>query len=149
MKETKKKEVLVNGAISPEFIAQSISKHASKKNIGAHDIFLGQVRADEINGKQVAGINYSSYKEMAENTFHIIRESAFHKFDLICMHIHHSYGLVKAGEICLFVFVSSKHRKVAFEACQWIVEEIKTKVPIWGQEIFDDNSFQWKENLKN
>ena len=62
------------------------------------------------------------------------------------MHIYHSKGEVKAGEICLFVFVSSKHRQMAFNACREIVEEIKKNVPIWGQEILEDNSFVWKEN---
>jgi molybdopterin synthase catalytic subunit len=62
------------------------------------------------------------------------------------MHIYHSLGVVKAGEICLFVFVSSKHRKVAFEACGDIVEQIKAMTPIWGKEIFVDDSFVWKEN---
>jgi molybdopterin synthase catalytic subunit len=62
------------------------------------------------------------------------------------MHIYHSLGLVKAGEICLFVFTSSKHRKAAIEACNELVERIKAELPIWGKEIFEDNSSQWKEN---
>ncbi|MDP1746887.1 MAG: molybdenum cofactor biosynthesis protein MoaE, partial [Bacteroidota bacterium] len=51
------------------------------------------------------------------------------------------------GEICLFVFVSSKHRAQAFEACRYIVEEIKSHVPIWGKEIFEDQTFAWKGNI--
>jgi molybdopterin synthase catalytic subunit len=64
------------------------------------------------------------------------------------MHIYHSIGKVKAGEICLFVFVSSKHRKDAFDACRDIVEQIKANVPIFGKEIFDDETFVWKENIE-
>jgi molybdopterin synthase catalytic subunit len=146
MKEKKKHAVLVNGPIDPSFIAESIAKHAAKKNIGAHDIFLGQVREDDIDGKKVTGIEYSAYDAMAEESFHEIREEAFSKFDLTCMHIYHSTGLVKAGEISLFVFTSSMHRKPAFDACRHIVEEIKTRAPVWGKEIFDDGQFQWKEN---
>ncbi|HEX2899276.1 MAG TPA: molybdenum cofactor biosynthesis protein MoaE, partial [Bacteroidia bacterium] len=100
----------------------------------------------EINGKTVVAIDYSAYEEMADKAFHEIREAAFAKYDLSCMHIYHSLGLVKAGEICLFVFVSSKHRKMAFDACREIVEEIKAKVPIFGKERFADDSYQWKEN---
>jgi molybdopterin synthase catalytic subunit len=136
----------VNGAITPEFIANSIAKHSTKTDIGAHDIFLGQVRSDIIDDKTVVAINYEAYLEMADEQFHQIREAAFAKFDLVCMHIYHSLGFVKAGEICLFVFVSSKHRKVAFEACQDIVEQIKAMTPIWGKEIFEDDTFVWKEN---
>jgi len=146
MKEKKKHKVFVDGPISPSFIGESIAKHTTKTTIGAHDIFLGQVRADEIDGRVVKAINYSCYEEMAEDKFYEIREAIFAKYDLTCMHIYHSRGEVKAGEICLFVFVSSRHRKMAFEACRKVVEEIKKNVPIWGQELFEDNSFVWKEN---
>ena len=145
-KEHKHKKVFVVGPISGAFIGDSITKHQSKTDIGAHDIFLGQVRADEIDGKKVVAIDYSAYTEMADKAFHEIREAAFAKYTLSCMHIYHSLGIVKTGEICLFVFVSSKHRKMAFDACREIVEEIKAKVPIFGKEIFEDESHQWKTN---
>jgi molybdopterin synthase catalytic subunit len=147
MKEKKKHNVFVNGPITPEFIANSISKHSTKTEIGAHDIFLGQVRSDIIEDKTVIAINYEAYQEMADDLFYEIREAAFTKYNLVCMHIYHSLGVVKAGEICLFVFVSSKHRKEAFEACQDIVEQIKAMTPIWGKEIFEDDSYVWKENI--
>ena len=146
MKDKKIKNVFIDGAISPEFIANSISKHQSKTTIGAHDIFLGQVRADNINGKLISGIEYTAYEEMANSEFHKIRESTFEQFDLTCMHIYHSLGLVKAGEICLFVFVSSPRRKVAFKALEYVVEEIKEKVPVYGKELFEDQTHQWKVN---
>lgn len=140
------KNVFVEGPISPEKIATSIAHHQVKTNIGAHDIFLGQVRADEIDGKTVQAIEYSAYNEMALKTFHEIREAAFDKFDLTCMHIYHSNGIVKAGEICLFVFTSSAHRKEAMDACRYLVEEIKAKAPVFGKELFEDDSHQWKVN---
>ena len=146
MEDTKTKNVFVQGPISPEFIAESIAKHQSKTNIGAHDIFLGQVRADVIDGKEVAAIEYSAYEEMANQKFNEIREATFRKFQLSCMHIYHSIGTVKTGEICLFVFVSSPHRKEVFEALHHVVEEIKSQVPVFGKELFEDDSYQWKVN---
>ncbi len=146
MEKKKVKNVFVSGAISPQFIGESIAKHQSKTTIGAHDIFLGQVRADVIDGKTVAAIEYTAYEEMANKKFHEIREAAFEKFNLNCMHIYHSLGRVKAGELCLFVFVSSPHRKEVFDALQHIVEEIKVQVPIFGKELFEDESYQWKVN---
>ena len=140
------KKVMVEGAISPAFIGESIAKHNSKKNIGAHSIFLGQVRNDIINDKKVKAIDYTSYIEMAEEKFHEIREDAFKKYSLTCMHIYHSIGKVNAGEISLFVFTSSVHRKDAIKACEEIVEKIKKEVPVWGKEIFEDESSQWKIN---
>ena len=140
------KNVFVQGAISPEKIATSIAHHQVKTNIGAHDIFLGQVRADVIEGKTVTAIEYTAYEEMALKTFHEIRESAFDKYDLTCMHIYHSLGMVKAGEICLFVFTSSAHRKEAMDACRYLVEEIKAKAPVFGKEMLEDESHSWKVN---
>jgi len=146
MIEKKKQKVLISGPIKSNFIADSIEKHSKKTNIGAHDIFLGQVRADVIENKIVQAIEYSAYEEMAEDTFYEIREAMFKKYDLICMHIYHSLGKVKAGEISLFVFVSAKHRKDAFDACSEIVEKIKINVPVFGKEVFEDESFVWKKN---
>jgi molybdopterin synthase catalytic subunit len=146
MKTKTIKNVFREGGISPEFIANSIAKHQVKTQIGAHDIFLGQVRADEIDGKSVQAIEYTAYEEMANKKFHEIREMAFKKFELSCMHIYHSLGIVKTGEICLFVFVSSPHRKEVFEALHYIVEEIKSQVPVFGRELFEDDSYQWKVN---
>ena len=132
--------------ISPEFIANSIAHHQVKTSIGAHQIFLGQVRGDLIDSKEVVAIEYTAHEEMANKAFDVIREAAFEKYDLVCMHIYHSLGVVKTGEICLFVFVSSKHRKDVQLAIEFIVEEIKKKVPIFGKELFEDDSFVWKEN---
>tara|TARA_R110002020_G_scaffold312101_3_gene527597 strand:+ start:24561 stop:25004 length:444 start_codon:yes stop_codon:yes gene_type:complete len=140
------RNAFVNGPISPVFIGEAIAKHQTKTGIGAHDIFLGQVRADVIDGKTVEGIEYTAYEEMANQKFHDIKEDAFEKFNLNCMHIYHSLGTVKAGELCLFVFVSSPHRKDAFDAIRYIVEEIKGQVPIFGKELFGDQSYQWKVN---
>lgn len=140
------KNVFVQGAVTPNFIANSIAKHQSKTQIGAHDIFLGQVRADILDDKTVTAIDYSAYEEMANKKFHEIREATFAKFELSCMHIYHSLGRVKAGEICLFVFVSSPHRKEVFKALEYVVEAIKAEVPVFGKEVFEDESYQWKIN---
>ena len=146
MTDKKPKNVFKEGAISSEFIADSIAKHQTKTSIGAHNIFLGQVRADEIDGKVISAIEYTAYEDMANEKFHEIREATFEKFDLTCMHIYHSLGTVKAGEICLFVFVSSPRRKEVFKAIEYIVEEIKAKAPVFGKEIFEDETHQWKVN---
>lgn len=146
MIEKKKHKVFIEGAVSPSFIADAIAKHSTKTNIGAHSIFLGQVRNDKIDEQEVMAIEYTTYREMAEEKFYEIREDAFKKYSIICLHIYHSLGRVNAGEINLFVFVSSMHRKDAIDACEEIVERIKKEVPVWGKEIFGNESFQWKIN---
>lgn len=146
MKTKKKLTLFVEGPISPDFIANSIAKHQVKTAIGAHDIFLGQVRADEIEGKVVTGIEYTAYEAMAVEKIREIREDAFEKYSLSCMHIYHSLGVVPVGEICLFVFVSSPHRKEVFEALHDVVERIKKELPVFGKELFGDESYSWKVN---
>jgi molybdopterin synthase catalytic subunit len=146
MTEKKIKNIFVNGAITPAFIAESIAKHSSKTSIGGHSIFMGQVRADEIDGKMVSSIEYTTFEGAALEKMHEIREEVFGKYPLNCMHVYHSLGNIKVGEICLFVFTSSAHRKPAIDACTEIVERLKAELPIWGKEIFEDNTHQWKEN---
>ena len=146
MTERKPKNIFVQGAIAASFIGESIQKHNTKTEIGGHSIFLGQVRADIINEKKVSLIEYTTYEELALEKMHGIREEIFAKYDLTCMHVYHSLGKVAAGEISLFVFTSSEHRKAAIAACNEMVEKIKSELPVWGKEIFDDETYHWKEN---
>ena len=147
MADKKPKNIFMQGPIPAGFIADSIQKHSSKTDIGAHSIFLGQVRDDLVGDKKVAAIDYTTYEEMALEKMHEIREAIFSKYALTCMHVHHSLGKVAAGELSLFVFTSSKHRKTAIEACEETVERIKAELPVWGKEVFEDESYQWKENI--
>ncbi|GAC1441813.1 MAG: molybdenum cofactor biosynthesis protein MoaE [Sediminibacterium sp.] len=146
MPEKKTKHIFVSGAIPSSFIAESIQKHSSQTTIGGHSIFLGQVRGDSINGKTVAAIDYTAYEEMALAKMHDIREAIFSKYPLTCMHVYHSLGKVAAGGLCLFVFTSATHRQAAIAACKEAVEKIKQELPVWGKEIFTDDTSQWKEN---
>ena len=145
MKETTK-NIFIPSAISPVFISEQIAAHQSKTGIGAHSIFLGQVRKDVIDSKSVIAIEYSSYEEMALQQMHAIREEVIKKHALSCLHVYHSIGKVEIGQICLFVFTSASHRKQAMDACSETVERVKAELPIWGKEIFEDESFQWKIN---
>lgn len=146
-KERKPKNIFVPGPISPEKIAHSIANHATNTAIGGHSIFLGQVRADEKEHGKVISIDYTAYEEMALEKAFEIREAIFEKYPLTCLHIYHSLGEVKVGEICLFVFTSSKHRKAAMQACDELVERIKVELPVWGKEILDSEGHEWKVNL--
>ncbi len=146
MTDKKHKQIFVKGAIGSSFIADSIQKHSTKTTIGAHSIFLGQVRSDSRDDRKVVAIDYTTYEEMALEKMHEIREGIFAKYPLTCMHIYHSLGTVAAGEICLFVFTSAVHRKEAIDACEEVVELIKKELPIWGKEVFEDDTHQWKIN---
>ena len=146
MSERKPRNIFIQGPIAASFIAESIEKHSTKTEIGGHSIFLGQVRADIIDGREVTSIAYTAYEDMAIEKMHTIRQDIFSKYDLTCMHVYHSLGKVAAGEICLFVFTSSSHRKAAIDACGETVERLKAELPVWGKELFADETHQWKEN---
>jgi molybdopterin synthase catalytic subunit len=146
MSNKKPASIFVNGPIPAQKIADDIQKHSTKTNIGAHSIFLGQIRADEINNTKVIAIEYTAYEEMVMKKMAEIREAFFTKYTLTCMHIYHSLGKVAVGEICLFVFTSSIHRRDAIDACNEMVETVKKELPIWGKEICTDESAVWKQN---
>ncbi len=146
MDKNKKHNFFVEGPITPEMIASSISGHQRKTNIGAHQIFLGQVRADLKESKTIAAIEYSAYRPMADEVLEKIREEIIVEYELTCAHVKHSLGKINSGEICFWVFVSSPHRNAAFKACEATVNRIKSEAPIFGKELFDDLSHQWKVN---
>ncbi|MDM8174116.1 molybdenum cofactor biosynthesis protein MoaE [Olivibacter sp. 47] len=100
--DKKRKNIFVEGAIPPHLIADSIAKHSSKTDIGAHSIFLGQIRADQIDGKTIRAIEYTTYEDLAFTKMSEIREAIFEKYPLTCMHVYHSTGTVQVGEICFF-----------------------------------------------
>ncbi len=142
----KKKKIFIDGAIAPDFIANSIAKHQHKTEVGAHNIFLGQVREDEKEEGKVIAIDFSAHEEMAEDRVHTIREETFERFDLSCMHIYHSLGRVELGQVCFFVFVSAPHRDQVYEATEYLEQRIKAEVPIFGNELLDSGTHVWKKN---
>ncbi len=134
----KPKKVFVEGPISPEKVATSIASHSTKLDIDGHSIFLGQVKQEQPDGSQISGMDFSTDLEKSEAILYDIREEAFAKFSLTCMHIYHSLGFVKAGELYLFVFTSSTDRNEAIKACDYLVGRIQTEVPVKAKkETFD------------
>lgn len=137
--------ILFTGPITNALITEMICKIGGKTESGGHSIFIGQVRSDIINGKKVMAIEYSAYEEMVKVEADKIKEVVLTEFsDAKTIDIIHSIGVVKAGEISLFVIVSAGHRKDAIMACSNAVELIKQRLPVWKKEIFEDNSYVWK-----
>ena len=129
----------IEGKIDPDFISEQIANHQTKTDIGAHSIFLGQVRSDKKESGIVSNIIYTAYTEMAETEISKIREEIITEYKLRCLHVFHSLGEVKAGEISFFVFGSAAHRTNVFEAIEKTVEMIKNDVPIWKRELIINN----------
>ena len=102
---------------------------------GAVTDFWGVVRPTE-EGREIEGIDYDAHHEMAEHQLKRIAEQAAERFELTRVIIHHRTGFIAAGEASLFLRVASRHRREGFQASQWIVDELKKKVPIWKRPAF-------------
>lgn len=136
---------LIKGPVSSALVASLTGDLSNQIHSGGHSIFLGQVRADIIDGKVVSAIEYSAYDSMVDAEATVIVNSVLAKYrDVNSIKIIHSSGVVKAGEISLLVLVSAGHRKEAMEACNMVVELIKERLPVWKKEIYEDNSHTWK-----
>jgi len=102
---------------------------------GAVVDFWGAVRPLE-NGREIEGIDYEAHREMAEHQLRKIAEQAAQKFRLARVIIRHRIGFIAVGQPSLFLRVASLHREAAFRASQWIVSELKEKIPIWKRPRF-------------
>jgi molybdopterin synthase catalytic subunit len=102
---------------------------------GAIIDFWGIVRPIE-DGREIDGIEYDAHQEMAEHQLKRIAEQAAERFGLKFVIVHHRIGFIAVGEASLFLRVASSHRSEGFRASQWIVDELKKKVPIWKRPRF-------------
>jgi molybdopterin synthase catalytic subunit len=136
---------LLKGPVTKRLITSLLEKVGEKTDSGGLSIFLGQVRADEVNGKKVNAIEYSAYEGMVNSEVTKIKKSISDEFeDVKLIEIVHSTGVVKAGEISLLVLVSAGHREQAISGCSKAVELIKANLPVWKKEIYNDDSQKWK-----
>lgn len=118
-----------------------------QQNSGAGAIvdFFGNVRSLE-NDREIDGIEYEAHREMAEHQLREIAREASERFNLLAIRLHHRVGFVAVGETSLFLRVAAVHRGPAFEASQWIVDQLKIRVPIWKSVRFQAGSAHKKES---
>lgn len=141
------KNYLVEGPVTIKEISVSLESIGDKQGAGGHSVFMGQVRADIIDGKTVKAIQYSAYDTMVKaEADKIVKEILSEFSDAQSVDIIHSTGTVNAGELSLFVLVSAGHRQQAIKACAKTVEMIKERLPVWKKEIFEDDSHIWRQN---
>jgi molybdopterin synthase catalytic subunit len=144
-----KPDILINGPVNPSIISSFLEALGGNDGAGGHSLFLGQVRADEAGGRRVKAIEYSAYESMVNAEADNIKKSILAEFDdLKSIKIIHSVGVVNAGEISLLVLVSAGHRHQAMQACSKTVELIKSKLPVWKKEIYEDNTHDWRQNYQ-
>lgn len=136
--------MFIEGAISDELI-KALGQSSSEQE-GAILSFQGRVRADEIEGKNVARIEFTAQKEIAKQVADNLIEECIRKFEIIGAEIKHSLGSVAVGKTCFFVLVKSAHRKEGYMALPYLVDGIKANCPIFGKEVFIEGDHKWKIN---
>jgi len=107
------------------------------KRIGGIATFLGCAR-DFSEGRNVFSIEFEQYAGMAEKALLALRDEALVRFDIIEARIIHRVTTVHAGDQIVLIVVGAEHRKAAFEACEWLIDELKKRVPIWKKETTPD-----------
>ena len=120
---------------------QKVIETASSLSAGAVNVFIGTVR-NNAHGKNVVWLEYEAYETMVVNEVRKIIDEASHKWPLQGWAISHRIGTLKPGEVAVAIAVSSPHRKDSFAACQFIIDELKEKAPIWKKEVFEDGE-EW------
>lgn len=114
----------------------------SKDGAGAVVAFYGHVRG-ATHGARVERLRFEAYEAMAEQELARVRDEAKAKFGLVDCVILHRVGDLAVAEPIVAVATAAPHRRAAFEAAMWAMDELKTRVPIWKQEIAPDGAARW------
>jgi len=105
--------------------------------VGGIDLFIGTVR-NSTKGKEVLRLEFEAYESMAVKEMGQIAGEAISKWHLQKIAVHHRTGTLGVGDIPVIIAVAAAHRADAFEACRYIIDTLKEKVPIWKKEVFAD-----------
>ena len=106
----------------------------SSKRMGGIGTFMGCAR-DFSEGREVEQISFEAYGSMALSEMQKLRTDAIEKFKLLDARIVHRIGTVQGGDNIVFIAAGAEHRVAALEACRWIIDELKQRVPIWKKEV--------------
>jgi molybdopterin synthase catalytic subunit len=121
--------------------------HAANVGIGAVVSFVGYVR-DFNEGREVSGMFLEHYPGMTEKALEKIVVEAGQRWPLLRLEVLHRVGALEPGEPIVFVGVASAHRQAAFEACDFVMDYLKTRAPFWKKEITADGP-KWVEGRES
>ena len=109
---------------------------------GAYASFEGWVR-NHNEGRAVQGLFYESYRALAESEGQAIIHEALQRFAITRAACVHRTGELALGDLAVWVGVAAGHRGPAFEACRWIIDEVKSRVPLWKHERYATGETTW------
>ena len=125
---------------SEDFSIDEIVGSIRSGGMGAIVTFIGTVRGNS-KGREVDRIEIQVYEEMAVNQLQAIREEAIAKFGVDEVAIVHRYGTLDVSDNIMMIAVGAGHRPEAFEACRYVLETIKEKVPLWKKEFTSEGDY--------
>ncbi|HEX8289993.1 MAG TPA: molybdenum cofactor biosynthesis protein MoaE [Pyrinomonadaceae bacterium] len=120
-----------------------IARRIVPENCGATVTLDGYVR-QFTKGRETLHLVYEAYEPMALKEMSKLIEQAHKKFEIENVGVVHRLGKLKIGETSVVISVAAPHRRAAFEACEWLIKELKRTVPIWKKEVFADGEL-WIE----
>ena len=124
-----------------------IARRVVPENCGATVTLDGYVR-QFTKGRETLYLVYEAYKPMALKEMERLIARAHEKFEIENIGIVHRLGKLEIGETSVVISVAAPHRRAAFEACEWLIKELKRTVPIWKKEVYADGE-TWIEGEKN
>ena len=133
---------IVKEPIDPRTLEAAVSTESS----GGIVTFLGVVRNRANDGEMVSGLSYEAYESMACDEFRRVAEEARERFGDVRVAIVHRIGDLSIGEIAVAIVAASRHRAAAFDACEFAIDAVKARAPIWKKEHYLDGSGTWIAN---
>ncbi|MES2404207.1 MAG: molybdenum cofactor biosynthesis protein MoaE [Pseudomonadota bacterium] len=119
-----------------------LQRELEASGVGAVVCFEGRVR-DHNDGRAVDGLSYQAYVELAETEGQRIVDEARDKFAVEHVVCVHRIGDLALGDIAVWSGVSAGHRAAAFDACRYVIDQVKARVPIWKREHYVDGESGW------
>ena len=117
----------------------TIARAIRQPEDGAVVVFDGVVR-NHTRGRRTLYLDYSAYEPMALQQMEHLAQSALANHAIRDVWVVHRLGRLEIGESSVYIAVASAHRAAAFEACRWIIDTLKKRVPIWKKEFFEDGA---------
>jgi len=130
------------GVVDRPISAAALAGDLAGEDIGATVTFEGTVR-DLNRGRPVVGLHYEAYVPMAEETLYAIAAEAAEKFAIGGVAVLHRTGSLEIGDASVAIAVAAAHRADAFDAARYVIEQIKTRLPVWKREEYADGSSAW------
>lgn len=121
---------------------EALRRELLRVDAGGFCSFEGWVRNHHL-GRGVLRLEYEAYGKLARNQGAAVLETAAERYDILGVRAEHRIGRLEPGELAVWVGVCSVHRDQAFEACRFIIDEIKATVPVWKHEFYADGTDEW------